>query len=97
MINSIKIACQVIMYVEAINSYVKIVTEKEGFILRQSMHTLETFFPSYFFRIHRSYLGNLLFAQTIEPRSLSLPNNLNIPISRDTYGKLIECLRTING
>ncbi len=93
----VKIAWKEILYVEAINSYVKIHTQKETFILRQSMQALEKFFPNYFFRVHRSYIVNLLFAQTIEPGSISLPNNLNIPISREVYGKLIEGLRILNG
>lgn len=93
----VKIAWKDIIYVEAVSSYIKLFTQKEVFTLRQSMQALEKSFPSFFYRVHRSYLVNLLFAQTIEPGAICLPDNLRIPISRDTYGKLLESIQTISG
>jgi DNA-binding LytR/AlgR family response regulator len=93
----IKIAWKEIMYLESLSNYLKFFTEKETYTIRQSIQSLEPNFPPYFFKVHRSFVVNLHFAQQIDPGYLLLPNNTSIPISRQVFSKLMENLRVING
>jgi len=93
----IKIAWKEIMYLESLSNYIKFFTEKETFTIRQSIQSLESNFPSYFFKVHRSFVVNLHFAQQIDPGFILLPNKTRIPISRQVFSKLMENLRVING
>lgn len=59
-----------IAFVSAEEKYVRLHTEKESFLLRETMSALEQRLdPSKFARIHRSYLVNLDFIQEIQPWS----------------------------
>jgi DNA-binding LytR/AlgR family response regulator len=92
----IKIALRDIIYLESVGNYIKLFMEKETFTIRQSINTLETSFPTYFFRVHRSYLVNLHFAQKIAESSIEMTNKTAIPISRNIYNKLLDSIRVIN-
>jgi DNA-binding LytR/AlgR family response regulator len=92
----IKIALRDIIYLESVGNYIKLFMEKETFTIRQSINTLETSFPNYFFRVHRSYLVNLHFAQKIEESTIEMVNKTAIPISRNIYAKLLDSIQIIN-
>lgn len=92
----IKIALRDIIYLESVGNYIKLFIEKETFTIRQSINVLETSFPTYFFRVHRSYLVNLHFAQRIAESTIEMVNKTAIPISRNIYAKLLESVRVIN-
>jgi DNA-binding LytR/AlgR family response regulator len=92
----IKIALRDIIYLESIGNYIKLFTKMETFTIRQSINTLEASFPTYFFRVHRSYLVNLHFAQKIAESSIEMTNKTAIPISRNIYNKLLDSIRVIN-
>jgi DNA-binding LytR/AlgR family response regulator len=92
----IKIALRDIIYLESVGNYIKLFMEKETFTIRQSINTLEASFPNYFFRVHRSYLVNLHFAQKIAESTIEMANKTAIPISRNIYAKLLDSIRVIN-
>jgi DNA-binding LytR/AlgR family response regulator len=93
----IKIGWKEIMYLESLSNYIKFFTEKDTFMIRHSIQSLEHNFPPYFFKVHRSFVVNLHFAQQIDPGFILLPNKTRIPISRQVFSTLMENLRVING
>lgn len=77
-----------ILYVEALENYISIVTSSDTYILLQKLSELmNKFNPQEFFLIHRSYIVNLIHVQKIEGWSKSryqvvLKNGKTLPLSR---------------
>ncbi len=87
-----------IRYIESQDDYVMIYTEEGKFLKNQTMKYFEqTLDPSFFIRIHRSYIINIREILRIEPYEKSsyqiiLKNNTTLPISRTGYSLLKEKL-----
>jgi two-component system LytT family response regulator len=59
-----------IVFVEAEEKYAKLHTEKENYLIRETMNNLEQRLdPEKFARVHRSYIVNLDFVKEIHPGS----------------------------
>ncbi len=64
-----------IIYIEAANQYVHVITKAKTFVVRESMDKLEqTLDPNSFFRTHRAYIVNLNHIEAIENIDKHLSN-----------------------
>lgn len=71
-----------IMYVEAMQNYLKLHLEHGTFIIHQTMTSLEEMLPKEaFFRIHKSYLVNVSYIDTIAGGRLYI-KGIELPISK---------------
>lgn len=83
-----------IIHIQAYDDYVKIFTDSERFVKKQTMAHYEKTLPErQFFRIHRSHIISIPCIQTIEnadkgKHQVLLTNGLRLPISRSAYPKL---------
>lgn len=82
------IAVRDVFYIEALENYIKIVTEADSFLLLQKLSDLEQKLnPQDFFRIHRSYIVNVNHVQKIQVWMktgfrIVLNNGETLPLSR---------------
>ncbi|MBU1218257.1 LytTR family DNA-binding domain-containing protein [Myxococcota bacterium] len=87
-----------IIYLEAQDDYVSIVTPKKSYLKNDTLARLEKLLPeSDFCRIHRSYILNFNFLARIEPYTRDskvavLSNGVELPVSRSGYNKLSSML-----
>lgn len=85
-----KIISADILYIEAEENYVHIVTQTERFMVLQPLKTLEESLPEGMFcRIHRSYLVSLLHATSIEGNMITV-GGATLPIGRSYRDALLE-------
>ncbi len=78
---NVVLAISEIWYVESLNDYVNIVTNKDTYTTKEKISKLETTLPSYFLRIHRSFLVNKNFIQSYNREEVML-NDRKLPIGR---------------
>lgn len=71
-------------YIESIKDYVNINTEKQEYIVLDTLKSLENQLPSYFKRIHKSYIINLNKIDKIDPKNVILLSGKEISIG-ETY------------
>jgi two-component system LytT family response regulator len=89
-----------IRYVSAEDTYVKIHTEDDTYLLRERMHVLEDRLnPRQFARIHRSTIVRLDLIETVLHRSggdyaVRLSDRTELDVSRSRRDKLLERLET---
>lgn len=69
-----------ILFVESIKDYVNIKTEKQEYIVLDTLKSLENQLPENFIRVHRSYILNKLHIKSLDSKVIVLDNNLEIPI-----------------
>jgi DNA-binding LytR/AlgR family response regulator len=92
----IKIKKEEIVYIEALENYVKLHTTGETHILHQTMKTMEEqLSDAIFARVHRSYIINIHFIKEIENHIIHIKtasSQISIPVSRgsrtDLYQKI---------
>jgi two-component system LytT family response regulator len=83
-----------ILYLEAADDYVKIITKEGSFLKNKTMSYFEDVLPSsQFVRTHRSYMVNVQEITRIDPYEKEshlaiLRSGMKIPVSRNGYGKL---------
>ncbi|MDR2221482.1 MAG: LytTR family DNA-binding domain-containing protein [Flavobacteriaceae bacterium] len=78
----VKIQWTDIMYIEAMQNYLKIHTTLKSYTIHQTMIAIEELLPKeYFFRIHKSYLINVNHICSISGNRV-LINNAQLPIAR---------------
>jgi len=71
-----------ILYVEAMQNYLKLHMKSKVFVIHQTMTSLEEILPSdNFFRIHKSYLINSSYIDTVSGNRLFI-NGHELPISK---------------
>ena len=82
----VKIAISDIRYVEAMSEYLKIhlVGQSKPLITLLSMKRMEEHLPSYFMRIHRSYIVNLKLIQEVNKNRVIMDSDTYLPIG-DNY------------
>ncbi|HWJ92598.1 MAG TPA: LytTR family DNA-binding domain-containing protein, partial [Flavisolibacter sp.] len=87
-----------ILYLEAADDYVKVITAEGSFLKNKTMSFFEESLPStQFVRTHRSYILNIQEITRIDPYEKDghlaiLRNGARIPVSRNGYGKLRSVL-----
>ena len=77
-----------IIYIEAMENYISIVTQNSSYLLFQKISDMERKLnPKQFFRVHRSYIVNMNYIEKIEvwmknKHHIILKNKKEIPLSR---------------
>ena len=95
----LKLPFSEIVYVEAVNKYVKVITKKGSYLISTTMCNLEKMLPEKTFRrIHRSYILNIdrlakleLYAK--DSHAAILRDGTRLPVSRSGYARLNSVLR----
>jgi len=89
-----------ILWVQAVENYVKIYTFKENFMLHLTLKSVEEKLPKQlFFRVHRSHIINLMKIEEIEDSVIFLQaekERLQVPVARSYRTKLYERLNFLN-
>ncbi len=88
-----------IRWIGAEENYVRICTEKESHLLRETMQSIEQRLdPRWFLRVHRSAIVNLRYVKEVRAESrgdfaVHLVNGLKVAMSRTYHSKISELLR----
>ncbi|TDS16877.1 LytTR family two component transcriptional regulator [Maribacter caenipelagi] len=78
----VKVVLRDIKWVKAIGDYVKIVTDKQNFVVQFTMKRFEKMLPDdKFLRIHKSYIVNLRSIDQFTSRNVEINGN-SLPMSR---------------
>ena len=91
----VKVAIASIRYVEAMSEYLKVHIEGEPkpIITLLSMKKMEERLPSYFMRIHRSYIVNLTKIQQVNKNRIIMDNDTYLPVGdmyRDAFQAYLD-------
>lgn len=89
----IRIAVQDIWYLESFGHQCMINTKNDVYEVKESIGNMETnveFGEASFIKCHRSYLINLKHVSKIEKESVVMDDGRNIPISRNSYKKVMQ-------
>ncbi len=76
-----------ILYIQADRSYIEIYTSKEKIVQRKSLNEIIEVLPEQFVRVHRSFLINTIYVQSISASKVVI-DGIEIPISRSYRGVL---------
>lgn len=88
----LKLDLEQVMYLEAQDKYVDIITLKKVHLIRQTITELEKELEGHsFVRIHRSYLVNCKFIYRIGKNKLFLDNGRELPVSRYRMAEVKKC------
>ena len=87
----VKVSISDIRYVEAMSEYLKVYLESESkpIITLLSMKKMEERLPSYFMRIHRSYIINLTKIQEVNKNRVIMDSDTYLPIG-DMYKETFQ-------
>ena len=87
----VKVSISDIRYVEAMSEYLKVYLESEPkpIITLLSMKKMEERLPSYFMRIHRSYIINLTKIQEVNKNRIIMDSDTYLPIG-DMYKETFQ-------
>lgn len=78
-----------ILYLEGRRNYIKIVTQREFYMVLLTMLRMEELLPaSHFLRIHKSYIVSLDKVQAFDSKTVSL-ENIELPLG-DKYKQKLE-------
>lgn len=91
----VKVHLEDILFIEAERAYCRIKTEGKTFLLTSSLNGLAPKLPpTYFMRIHRSYIVNLQKIDSIEDNFVKIKNE-NIPVSRSYWKAFLNRVNVI--
>jgi len=76
---NVKLTLKDLVYVEALGDYINVFTKNKKYTVHQTMKSIENILPSNFIRVHRSFIVNTSFIDSIEDSTISIASNL-IPI-----------------
>jgi two-component system, LytTR family, response regulator len=76
----VKLNFEDIIYIQAQDDYISIHTRDRRYLVYETLKKVEQKLDPRFLRVHRSYIINKEFVQTMEDNSLSLPNKV-VPVS----------------
>lgn len=86
-----------ILYLEAQNQDIKIVTADRTYFRRYNIKDYEKELKEYFFiRCHRSYIVNIAHAAGVSPKEIRLDSGETIPLSRNREKEVREALISWN-
>ena len=78
-----RFSAQDIIYIQAKDNYLDIVTNKNHVLIRYKISDMEKLLESYqFLRIHKSYLVNYRYIYTLQSKTVTLETGLTLPVSR---------------
>ncbi len=87
-----KISLSELLYVEGMQNYIHIYTERGKFTALLTLKSIESQLPEpQFFRIHKSYIANLEKVSTIDGNMLEI-GAFKIPVSRTKIGKVSDLI-----
>ena len=84
-----KLSWKEVLYLEKAENYVIYHTKNQRILSRQTLSNLETIFPSYICRIHKSYAVSLLHLTRIERESVLVKATI-LPVGRTFRNRLME-------
>ena len=91
----LKICYPDILYIEAVNKYIKIVTRKKWYLVSATMHDIENILPpDLFCRIHRSYIISLEHTEEFDNEFLYIDKK-ELPIGKHYRASLCSKVITI--
>ena len=86
----IKIVWENILYVEAMQNYLKLYFQDKSYIIHQTMSSLEELLPKdSFFRIHKSYLVNISHIDLVSGGRIFVKGN-ELPLSKHRKDELLN-------
>jgi DNA-binding LytR/AlgR family response regulator len=95
----VKLKLKDILYIEALENYVTLITDKERFTIHFTMKAIENQLPSgVFIRTHRSYIVNRSLILAIKENSLDLNvggSVKNIPVGKSFRDSLLNEINVI--
>ncbi|MFD1872154.1 LytR/AlgR family response regulator transcription factor [Hymenobacter bucti] len=84
-----------VLYIEALSTYVLLVTEKQKHIVGGTLKNIEERLPfRHFVRVHRSYIVNLHRVEALEDNMLKLGQH-EVPVSRGYQDELMQRLQSL--
>jgi two-component system LytT family response regulator len=84
-----------VLYIEALSTYVLLVTDKQKHIVGGTLKNMEERLPfRHFVRVHRSYIVNLHRVEALEDNMLKLGQH-EVPVSRAYQDELVQRLQTL--
>lgn len=86
-----KLAWREILYLEKDENYVIYHTAEKQILSRQTLSDLESIFPSYFCRIHKSYAISLLHIKQLDRESVSILDK-RLPVGRTYKSRLKDAI-----
>ena len=91
----VKVSISDIRYIEAMSEYLKVYLESEPkpIITLLSMKKMEEHLPSYFMRIHRSYIINLTKIQEVNKNRVIMDSDTYLPIGdmyKDSFQQYLD-------
>lgn len=89
----IRIAFTNILFIDSIKDYVRIHTEKETIITKDKISTFVKKLPSYFLRVHRSYIINTSKIASLTSKDVVLFGGIEIPIGT-SYKEIIKLIKS---
>ena len=91
----VKVNFSDILYIESLSDYIKIHTQKETFITRETISNIETKLPNTnFIRVHRSFIVSLSKISSYTTETIEIENKA-IPISRSYKDSVIQKLAEV--
>ena len=84
-----------VLFIEALSTYVLLVTDKQKHIVGGTLKNMEDRLPfRHFVRVHRSYIVNLHRVEALEDNMLKLGTH-EIPVSRPYHDELMQRLQAL--
>jgi DNA-binding LytR/AlgR family response regulator len=91
----LRINFEEVLYIEALSTYVLLVTEKQKHIVGGTLKNIEERLPfRHFVRVHRSYIVNLHRVEALEDNMLKLGQH-EVPVSRGYQDELMQRLQSL--
>jgi len=91
----IKLIIKDILFMESDKNYVKIQTEENSFVIRNTLKNIAKKLPDYFVQIHRSFIINIKHIQKIHTLNLNVGSFI-IPLSSAYKKELLSKIGTFN-
>ena len=87
----VKVAFNDIRYIEGMSEYIKVYLEgQKPIVVLLALKRMEDRMPSYFMRIHRSYIINLKKIQEVNKNRVIMDQNTYLPIGENYKNALTE-------
>ncbi len=91
----LRINFEEVLYIEALSTYVVLVTDKQKHIVGGTLKNIEERLPfRHFVRVHRSYIVNLHRVEALEDNMLKL-GQYEVPVSRGHQDELAQRLQSL--
>jgi DNA-binding LytR/AlgR family response regulator len=91
----IKLIIKDVLFIESDKNYLKIQTEKEVFVIRNTLKDISNNLPDFFTQVHRSFIVNINHIDKIHTISLKV-GSFTIPLSNSYKKELLRLIKIIN-